>query len=113
MKTAPVCSIQVETGEMPLWLRRKQLVANYWINLKGHNDEHLTKRVLEMCWEKGKGKKSSFGWVSEGIAEQLNIQQIEFSPTVLWTAIPGWMIQETNVDLWKYGKSKEEIKQQI
>ena len=59
--------------------------------------------------EKGKEKKSSFGWVSEGIAEQLNIQQIEFSPTVMWTEIPGWMIQETNVDLeiWKIKRKKK------
>ena len=41
----------------------------------------------------------SFGWVSEGLAEQLKIQHMEFSPTVLWTTIPKWMLQETNVDL--------------
>ena len=28
MTTAPVCSLQVEAGEMPLWFRRKQLIAN-------------------------------------------------------------------------------------
>ena len=54
IKTAPICSLQVEAGEMPLWLRRKQLIANYWINIKGYNDENPAKRVLEMCWEKGK-----------------------------------------------------------
>ena len=42
MKTAPVCSLQVEAGEMPLWLRRKQLIANYWTNLKGHSEDHPT-----------------------------------------------------------------------
>ena len=57
---------------------------------------NIRQRELWRCVGK-RGKEKSFGWVSEGIAEQLNIQQIEFSPTVLWTAIPGWMIQETNV----------------
>jgi len=100
IKTAPICSLQVEAGEMPLWLRRKQLIANYWVNLKGHRDEHPAKRVLEMCWEKGKEEKMSFGWVSEGLAEQLKIQHMEFSPTVLWTTIPKLMFQEKkNVDL--------------
>ena len=49
--------------------------------------------------KRGKRKKMSFGWVSEGLADQLKIQHMEFSPTVLWTTIPKWMIQETNVDL--------------
>ena len=73
---------------MPLWLRRKQLIANYWTNLKGHSEDHPTKRVLDMRWEKGKEQKTGFGWVSEGIAQQLKIQQIEFSLTVLWTTRP-------------------------
>jgi len=48
---------------MPLWFRRKQLIANYWVNLKGHRDEHPAKRVLEMCWERGKEEKTLTGSV--------------------------------------------------
>ena len=46
--------------------------------------------------EKGEREKK---WVSEGLAEQLKLQHMEFSPTLLWTTIPKWMLQETNVDL--------------
>ncbi len=42
IRTPPVCVLQVETGEMPLWIRREQLVANYWINLRGHVENHPT-----------------------------------------------------------------------
>lgn len=64
MKTAPVCSLPVEAGEMPLWIRRKQLTANYWIHLKGHKADHPTKRVLGMCWERGKEQKNKL-WVGQ------------------------------------------------
>ena len=53
-KSSPVPALQVEMEEMPLSLRRKQLMANYWINLKGHNDSHPTKGVLKECWDNKK-----------------------------------------------------------
>ena len=78
VKSAPVCALQVEAGEMPLWLRRRQLMTNYWVNLRGHNGQHPVKRVLEDCWEKGKAKKLSFGWVGDELAEQMKIHRTEF-----------------------------------
>ena len=41
---------------MPLRLHRKPLMANYWINLRGHNEN----RVLNDCWDRGKDKKKRF-----------------------------------------------------
>lgn len=35
-KTSSVPAIQVEMGELPLELRRIQLIANYWAGLQGH-----------------------------------------------------------------------------
>ena len=40
VRTSPVCALQVTAGEMPLWLRRKQLLANYWVNLMGQREDH-------------------------------------------------------------------------
>lgn len=40
VRSSPVCSLQVEIGEMPLYLQRKQLQANYWVNLMGQRDDH-------------------------------------------------------------------------
>lgn len=74
--------------------QNKTAYSNYWTNLKGHNEDHPTKRVLEMCWGKGKEQKTSSGWVSEGTAEQVKIQQIGFSPTAPWTTRPEWMLHE-------------------
>lgn len=54
---------------------------NYWINLRGHNESHPTKKVLEVCWERGKVEKTSFRWEGEGIAEQMKV--FEFCPAVL------------------------------
>lgn len=32
--TSPVSALQVEMGEMPLQIRRQQLMVSYWANLK-------------------------------------------------------------------------------
>lgn len=36
IKTSSVCALQVEAGEMPVRLRRRQLLVYCWINLRGH-----------------------------------------------------------------------------
>ncbi len=41
----PVSALQVEVSEMPLQIRRKQLMMN-WVNLQGHSeDRHPTVKV--------------------------------------------------------------------
>lgn len=65
VRSAPVCMVQVKTGEMPLCLWRKELLASYWLNLKRHGDRHPTKTVLKTCWGKGKIRKVKF-WMDRG-----------------------------------------------
>lgn len=60
-KTSPVNALQVEMGEMPLELRRKQIIANYWVHLKSHSESHPSKQVLVDCWEYGKCRKGHSG----------------------------------------------------
>lgn len=99
IRTSPVCALQVEAGEMPLWIRRKQLVANYWINLRGHGENHPTKKVLQNCWEKERRKKESFGWTGDLIAKEMDIYDKEFASTVVWTNKPIWTMENTKVDI--------------
>lgn len=99
IRTSPVCSLQVEAGEMPLWLRRKHLVANYWIHLRGHGDNHPTKKVLQNCWEKERRKKESFGWTGDVIAKEMGVYEKEFASTVVWTNKPIWTMENTKVDI--------------
>lgn len=54
-------ALHVEGGEIPLWLRRMQLMANYWLTLEGCTSKHPTKTVLEPCWEGVRQEKISFG----------------------------------------------------
>ena len=68
-KSSPVPALQVEMGEMPLSLRRKRLMANYWVNLKGHNDSHPTKGVLKECWEHKKCQRDNSGWVGNDVGK--------------------------------------------
>ncbi len=65
VKTTPIPALQVLVGEMPLEIRRKQLMINYWANLQGHKDEHPTKMVLQNCWEQNERCRTSFGWSSK------------------------------------------------
>ena len=61
IRTTPTSALQVEMGEMPLELRRTQLSIKYWVNLKGHNEDHPTHDILKQCWEKEKRETKSFG----------------------------------------------------
>lgn len=50
-KSTPIPAQQVLAGAIPLDIRWKQLMTNYWTNLKGHNEQHLTKVVVQECTE--------------------------------------------------------------
>jgi len=45
-RSSPVAALQVETGELPLRLRRVKLMYTYWVNLQGHSCGHPAKAVL-------------------------------------------------------------------
>lgn len=64
-------------GEMPLGLRRTQLVLNYWANLQGHGQDHPPQAVLNPCWEKGRWKSKSFGWIVGGRASEFKLDQLD------------------------------------
>ncbi len=52
-KATPVSALQVEVGEMPLQIRRKQLMMNYWVKLQSYSeDRHPTVKVLLPCWKR-------------------------------------------------------------
>ena len=57
IKTAIICSLQLEAGEMPLRIRRKQLIANYWVNLKNKVMNILQKEFWRCAGKRGKRKK--------------------------------------------------------
>lgn len=82
-KTLPFSVIQVEMGEMPLEVRMRHLIANYWTNLQGHNDLHPTKEVINDCWGNGRNKKDYFGQIGNKIAKELGAIDMKVSSTVV------------------------------
>lgn len=97
-KTSPVSAIQVEVGEMPLEIRRRQLIANYWVNLQGHNDLHPTKEVLMECLRKERSKKNNFGHIGNNMAKELGIHDMEISSTIVHSVIAPWKMTCPKVD---------------
>jgi len=81
-KTTPVSALQVEVGEMPLYLRRKQLLMNCWANLQGHSEQHPAKKAFLLCWEKEKARQECFAWGSERLAEEIKLAQKRYCLTV-------------------------------
>lgn len=81
-KTSHVCALQVEAGEMLLCSRKKQLRVNYWIHLRGHGDNHPTKKVLQACWER-EGKVKIMFWLDRRCSSKR----------------PVWIIESLVVDL--------------
>lgn len=99
MRSSPVCSLQVETGEMPLCLRRKQLQANYWVNLMGQRCDHPVKITIQTSWEREVASLSSFGWTGEAVAQEMSIHDKNFCPGGLWPSVPLWQLEVPNTDL--------------
>ena len=97
-KTSPVAAIQVEMGEMPLRLRRVKLMLAYWVNLKGHSEQHPTKSVLNDCWEH-ESMSWSFGWIGDAKAKNIGLQDLQYSPTVVIPPVPPWLFPWPRVDL--------------
>ncbi len=89
-KTTPVSALQVEVGEMPLQIRRKQLKMNYWVNLHGHSeDRHPTVKVLLPCWEKERSKQRCFAWNSDKEAREMKkLEKDTFLQTVPLSITP-------------------------
>ena len=94
VRTLLAFALQIEAGEFPLGLCRKQLGVNYWINLRGHEESHPTKMVLEACWERERTQKKVLA--GRGMQRQENW---EFCPTVVWPVIPVWVMETMVVDM--------------
>ena len=84
-----------------------QLSMVYWTNLQGHKQDHPTKSVLEPCWEHGRTKLNSFGWVGDSSARELGISNLTHSCTVPLPATPPWLFPMPTVDLEMIKKSKQ------
>ena len=68
----------------------------YWTNLKGHNSDHPSKKVLLPCQEKK--QSSSFGWIIEQIAQGMGVSALNVSSTATYSRVPPWTLEEVPVD---------------
>lgn len=106
-KTSPVSAIQVELGGLPLDLRQKQLIMNYWVNLKGHSENgHPTVRTLLPCWESERAKRECFAWKSKRVADYMMLAEMQLSPTVSLPVTPPWLFPIVSVDFCVLDKVK-------
>jgi hypothetical protein len=103
IRTTPTTSaLQVEMEEMPLQLRRLQLLSTYWFRLKNHCETHPCQEILIPSWEKGKKKLNSFGWIADSTIIDLELSQINVSKTVLHPS----MLPEIDTDLTLFYKQR-------
>ncbi|XP_050975638.1 uridine 5'-monophosphate synthase isoform X1 [Labeo rohita] len=98
-KSSPVSSMQVEMGEMPLRIRRIELMMAYWVSLQGQNGKHPVKSILKECWEHNETNYTSFGWVGDAKARNVGLHQLQYSNTVPLSPIPPWLFPLPAVDL--------------
>lgn len=104
LKTTPTAALQAEMGEMPLDTRRLQLSLTYWV--QGHSQDHPTQLTLKP-WEKEKRNSKSFGWTMTQKAIEIEIAQLNISPTVPLPVIPPWMLPNATVDFTLLEKKKK------
>lgn len=110
IRMTPASALQIEMGEMPLELRRIQLSLNYWPNLKGHDENHSTQDTLRPCWEKERRETKCFGWIIEQKAKELEITEINISPTVPLSVIHPWLLLDPIADLTLLDKTNKDKK---
>lgn len=67
-------------------------VANNWLSLKRHGENHPTKQVVQECWERGVARITGFGWVGGLVARVARVVDQEFCPAVLWPSGPVWLL---------------------
>lgn len=108
-KTTPTAALEVETGEMPLDLRRTTLGINYWLNLMSNKGGHPTLEILKPCWEKEKKEMRSYGWKIEKDLKEIKVDILEISQSDLISVIPPWILPETTVDLSIMAKKQEKL----
>uniref|UniRef100_A0A672Q0W8 Ankyrin-1-like n=1 Tax=Sinocyclocheilus grahami TaxID=75366 RepID=A0A672Q0W8_SINGR len=97
--TSPVSALQVEMGEMPLQIRRQQLIVSYWANLRGQSGNHPTKKVLRPSWEHKKKECNSFGWRVEKLVRGMRLEEVEYAPIIPLSQVPMWVMPQPKVDL--------------
>ncbi len=97
--TTPIAAMQVEINEMPLDIRRQQLMAVYWTNLKSQDEVHPTRKILRICWEQEMNKHKSFGWVVEEDIKEMGINNYRCVPRVMYPHTPLWILPQPVVDL--------------
>lgn len=108
--TSQVPALQVEIGEIPFELRRMQLLVNNRANLQGHTYSHLTKGVLQECWENG-SQRDNFGQVGNDIGKEFGVFDLRICPSVVYPVVAPWMLVWPYVDWYLLEvKRKEKIK---
>lgn len=98
-KSTHTPALHVLAGEMPLDIRKTQLMTNYWANLKGREEQHHSKVVLQECWEQGRGQRASFGWACKKYAEDLGVINIKLSVTVVIPKAEAWTHSTPLIDM--------------
>lgn len=85
-------------GEMPLEIRREQLMTNYWANSQGHNESHPTRDVLVECWEHSKCHRNGLGQTGNAMAKELGVINMKISPSVVYPVVAPWKQAWPKVD---------------
>uniref|UniRef100_A0A3P9LEU6 Reverse transcriptase domain-containing protein n=1 Tax=Oryzias latipes TaxID=8090 RepID=A0A3P9LEU6_ORYLA len=101
MRSTPAVSLQVEMGELPLKLRIKQLMLNYWVKIQGCvGVENMVRRAIEPCWESDNGTNESAAWKLARLARKANIHGKTLVKTFLYPTTPFWIFPTAQVDLY-------------
>lgn len=108
LKTSPISALQVEVSEMPLKIRRDQIMLTYWANLEGHGTLHPTKAILQESWEHWGIKVRSFGKVCKEVAQKLGLTGLKISRTVPTSVISPWKFYTPAIDMQLLEKNQKQ-----
>lgn len=99
LRNSPVSALQVEAGEMSLWLKMEATSGQLLGQPMGAWRQPSHKKGAADVLGEGENTKTSFGWTGDQVAKVVGIYDRELCTTVLWPARPDRGLENTCVDL--------------
>lgn len=89
--TTPIPALLIETGEMPLEIRRRKLGLKYLMKLKGLTGKLPTKNLLSQHWEFmgiARLAKTNFTEIFKSMAGEIGIMNLNVCPSICRSDVP-------------------------
>ncbi|XP_052778558.1 uncharacterized protein LOC128216002 [Mya arenaria] len=101
----PACMLEEEAGILPLALRRRQQIINFWARVQSRkignpvSDLFGTGFFIKAKYDKGKHRAMPFGAYTQSIVEEAGLKDVSVAD-LRPSKVPPWTLQDPSVDIY-------------